>query len=223
MTSPETSNVLVRYEHACEGGRGYRPMRAVSDGPYVKYDDHRAEIERLQGELRTWKDNYQTLLDAKVPAPEPSADQYALTLLETLVNKFGRPDGWQPLPDLLGKLTQIDNVVAGLLARTSPPPFSSAACDVANERERQKAVEGWAPEHDDEHTGASLAQAAACYALGRRRLESIGGYRVDLWPWEDEAWKPKDARRNLVRAGALILAEIERIDRQGPTKGAGNG
>jgi hypothetical protein len=33
------------------------------------------------------------------------------------------------------------------------------------------------------------------------------------WPWEDKWWKPKDRRRDLVRAGALIVAEIERLDR----------
>ena len=37
---------------------------------------------------------------------------------------------------------------------------------------------------------------------------------VTLWPWAAEWWKPKDCRRNLVRAGALILAEIERLDRK---------
>lgn len=33
------------------------------------------------------------------------------------------------------------------------------------------------------------------------------------WPWDDVWWKPKDPRTNLVKAGALILAEIERMDR----------
>lgn len=34
-----------------------------------------------------------------------------------------------------------------------------------------------------------------------------------FWPWQRKWWKPKDPRRDLVRAGALIIAEIERIDR----------
>lgn len=65
-----------------------------------------------------------------------------------------------------------------------------------------------------------LAAAAACYALS---AAGLSGYCFpwlrgrlgcpDLWPWERAAWKPKDARRDLVRAGALILAEIERLDR----------
>ena len=36
------------------------------------------------------------------------------------------------------------------------------------------------------------------------------------WPWNEAAWKPKDARRDLVRTAALIVAEIERLDRCSP-------
>lgn len=89
-------------------------------------------------------------------------------------------------------------------------PPSDAARDVLAERERQKSVEGWTPEHDDEHNDEQLALAAACYALGS----------PTFWPWENRWWKPKDRRRNLVRAGALILAEIERIDRAAQAKSA---
>jgi hypothetical protein len=33
------------------------------------------------------------------------------------------------------------------------------------------------------------------------------------WPWLSKWWKPKDRRRDLVRAAALVIAEIERLDR----------
>jgi len=35
----------------------------------------------------------------------------------------------------------------------------------------------------------------------------------NLWPWGKEWWKPSDRRRDLVKAGALIAAEIDRLDR----------
>ena len=35
----------------------------------------------------------------------------------------------------------------------------------------------------------------------------------DDWPWSDKWWKPKDKIRDLVRAGALIAAEIDRLQR----------
>ena len=76
--------------------------------------------------------------------------------------------------------------------------------DIANERIRQMGQEGWTHHHDDAHANRELAKAAACYAVGN----SVG------WPWAKHWWKPKTYRENLVRAGALIAAEIERIDRK---------
>ena len=96
------------------------------------------------------------------------------------------------------------------------------ADEVVSERLRQIAVEGWAPEHDDGHHKGELAAAATCYAapfrvfLAEERVgrnyETYTLYR-DGWPWADSWWKPKDRRRDLIRAAALILAEIERLDR----------
>lgn len=107
--------------------------------------------------------------------------------------------------------------------------------DVIAERRRQIKQEGWTPEHDDEHDDGSLSQVAACYALPSEyrhmtpRLEACdAAFRGDtpiwktkkyvvpkLWPqsWHPNWWKPKDRRRDLVRAAALIVAEIERLDR----------
>lgn len=91
-----------------------------------------------------------------------------------------------------------------------------ALCDVVAERRRQIGVEGWTAEHDDKHARGEMARAAACYALSHqiRNYRSIGhtSYLMDLWPWGHEWWKPTpDNRiRELAKAGALILAEIER-------------
>ena len=94
-----------------------------------------------------------------------------------------------------------------------------AARDVLAERERQKAVEGWTPEHDDEHETGELATAARAYVAHATNYAGHidAGYRTQeppsYWPWARGWWKPKDRRRDLVKAGALILAEIERLDR----------
>lgn len=99
----------------------------------------------------------------------------------------------------------------------APPPIawcSDAVRDVAAERRRQIELEGWTPEHDDEHTHGELAQAAACYALNVQRIPIRCGDST-LWPkgWGASWFRPKDRRRDLVRAAALLLAEIERLDR----------
>lgn len=99
----------------------------------------------------------------------------------------------------------------------SEATVSDAARDVLAERQRQVTAEGWTPEHDDWHGGGDLAQAAGCYALHACGVYA-GMYPV-LWPWDVSWWKPTTPRRDLVKAGALILAEIERIDRAQSTNG----
>lgn len=91
----------------------------------------------------------------------------------------------------------------------------SAINDIAAERQRQIDVEGWTPDHDDQHASGQLAAAAGSYALAKHpRLLWVGGNEFPLtWPWHRRWWKPKDRRRDLIRAGALIVAEIERLDR----------
>ncbi|MFU3591265.1 hypothetical protein ACM7KK_29620 [Pseudomonas aeruginosa] len=85
--------------------------------------------------------------------------------------------------------------------------------DVQAERKRQVEVEGWTPEHDDEHNGGELADAAACYALSAAGWSTYAAR--ERWPWPLEWWKPSTARRDLVKACSLALAEIERLDRAG--------
>lgn len=89
---------------------------------------------------------------------------------------------------------------------------------IAQERERQIAEEGWTPEHDDEHSAGELALAGAIYAWPAPRPLLV----KKAWPWDRKWWKPEGelnmdkARRcelrvkELVKAGALIAAEIDR-------------
>jgi hypothetical protein len=104
---------------------------------------------------------------------------------------------------------------------------------IAAERERQVAREGWSAQHDAGHSAGELAMAAACYAApepifvhreaeqawlsgndggrGDRQLYAEGYY--DPWPW-DAGWDKRekhDRLRRLVIAGALIAAEIDRL------------
>lgn len=84
-----------------------------------------------------------------------------------------------------------------------------------DERARQVVVEGWTPEHDDEHTQGELAMAAASYAIHGNRGDGHPWRPPSMWPWASEWWKPTpdDRMRELVKAGALILAEIARLQR----------
>lgn len=87
---------------------------------------------------------------------------------------------------------------------------------IADERKRQIEVEGWTPEHDALHKNGELADAAACYA-GLTRRDHKFSFRVpNSWPFRIFDWKPtpNDRVRELVKAGALIAAEIDRIQNQ---------
>jgi hypothetical protein len=94
-------------------------------------------------------------------------------------------------------------------------PGWRALLDVVAERRRHVAGEGWTPEHDDAYDKGELARAAACYAV-RSVLpgQVVRNGLTMIWPWGLSWWKPAGIRRCLVKAGALILAEIERLDRK---------
>lgn len=103
-------------------------------------------------------------------------------------------------------------VEAAISGAADPRKLSTAACDVLSERLRQEEVEGWHPDGDDAHTACEMAVAAALYALYSDCYPQTGEPPKG-WPWDPSWWKPKNYRTDLVRAGALILAEIERLDR----------
>ena len=103
---------------------------------------------------------------------------------------------------------------------------------IAAERQRHVEKEGWTPEHDAEHSEGELAEAAACYAMTERARDlpvegetdletgATTGVSTQLWPWDATWWKPtpENRIRELVKAGALIAAEIDRLQRSSSQK-----
>lgn len=97
--------------------------------------------------------------------------------------------------------------IAVLEAAASVPPEGVAL--IATERRRQVEAEGWTAEHDAEHAEGDLYEAAIAYLLGIGEPEGMPP--PDPWPWGAEWYKPSaDPLRTLVKAGALIAAEIDR-------------
>lgn len=81
---------------------------------------------------------------------------------------------------------------------------------IADERQRQMAVEGYDTLHDAGHAD-ELALAGATYAL-TTDMRIVGhAYIPVTWPWDRQYWKPTpgDRIRELVKAGALIAAAID--------------
>jgi len=111
---------------------------------------------------------------------------------------------------------------------------------ISEERKRQIEKEGWTADHDDQHEDGELAMAAALYAspddsmMIVERCDCCGSVEKlkDPWPWWDyynydryndggcnvhhHAWDKRDKHdrmRRLQIAGALIVAEMERLQR----------
>lgn len=88
---------------------------------------------------------------------------------------------------------------------------------IAIERLRQMATEGYDSTHDDGHQKAELTSAAAAYCMAACNQivypdESLPSSEPPMWPFAQAYWKPhRDPVRNLVKAGALIAAEIDRV------------
>lgn len=93
--------------------------------------------------------------------------------------------------------------------------MKSGAELITEERARHVTKECYDAQHDDQHVHGEMAGAAACYTLWH--CSYIGKFcwrlAMAMWPWSEECWKPKDPVRDLVRAGSLIAAEIDRIQR----------
>lgn len=93
---------------------------------------------------------------------------------------------------------------------------------IAKERKRQIEEEGWSKEHDLEQGCMTLAVAGASYVLDSAAIHSdyhdtwtvkYQDYSDSIWPFDEEWFKatPDDPVRQLVKAGALIAAEIDRF------------
>ena len=86
---------------------------------------------------------------------------------------------------------------------------------IRRERQRQVEEEGYDARHDFRHTLKEFINAAIAYAIYEDDAYVSGDDGETccekLWPWDKEFWKPKDRKRNLVRAGALIAAAIDKI------------
>jgi hypothetical protein len=121
-------------------------------------------------------------------------------------------------------LVEEDRIHAGegrkysKVAAAAPAPETgprSGIERIAAERQRQIEKEGWTPQHDDDHDDNEMLMAAYTYI---QRAWAGPNVRMKIppssWPWGDAWWKPSnDPIRNLEKAGALIAAEIDRLDR----------
>lgn len=83
---------------------------------------------------------------------------------------------------------------------------------IADERFEQLNKHGRSEEHDEAHVRSELAYAAMVLAMPPGERHNMAEFVRDCWPFDDYEI-PVDRRKQLVVAGALIAAEIDRLDR----------
>lgn len=114
---------------------------------------------------------------------------------------------------------KIEKIRAKQAAKPKHGPLAggSALVEIGAERRRQVDGEIYDHAHDDAHDQGELAIAAAAFAAtataGAYNNASASMAAACLWPWSPCEKKPAAQRRNLIKAGACIVAEIERLDR----------
>ncbi|NIJ34315.1 hypothetical protein [Sphingomonas oligoaromativorans] len=95
----------------------------------------------------------------------------------------------------------------------------SALADLVRERIEQVDRHGFSTAHDDDHNPLDLGLAA--YAYATVGVDLVGGDRPDnahhrgegYWPFMGGFRPAEDARGNLVKAAAILLALIGHLDR----------
>lgn len=154
---------------------------------------------------------------AHIATFDPPQVTALLDEVERLSAEFGR------IKADLRTYMDIANEYAAENARLREALGNQAVIDIARERQRQISKEGWSPEEDHAYVDNQLSRAAAAYALTTGDHAYDVGYGKGNWPWSDLLWKLTNRRRDLEKAGALIVAEIERIDRAAKELEADNG
>lgn len=111
-----------------------------------------------------------------------------------------------PLRSLVARMKVLHGMAK--LQPVADAALSQAAQDVLAERQRQVDAEGMERRYDDKYQHNELRRAAAVYAC-----PSVIARDTAIWPWAQNWMKFTTPRRNAIKAAALLIAEIERIDR----------
>jgi len=102
---------------------------------------------------------------------------------------------------------------------------------IAEERQRQIDVEGYTAQHDSQHEVSEFLSAAKSYmdssylSMTSEQIDNSTHWHEtnepfywqhikDSFPWDKKYFKPTTPLRDLVKAGALIAAAIDRLQAQ---------
>ncbi|HFT3108117.1 TPA: DUF550 domain-containing protein [Salmonella enterica subsp. enterica serovar Paratyphi B] len=201
-TPPVPERERIRREHAEWSDKTFGDVGPI--GPLKHLSKEALEAAADPSDPLEWADMQFLLWDAQ--RRMGISDEFITrAMIEKLeINKSRQ---WPEPKDGEPRLHIKEQPVPAASSESVSQSLTDALRDVIAERQRQVSVKGWTPEHDDTYTCGELSGAAISY------IEPMEA--VFYWPaeWHDDSFKPSDERRNLVKATALLLAEIERLDR----------
>ncbi|EOA1626961.1 DUF550 domain-containing protein [Salmonella enterica] len=199
---PVSDRERIRREHAEWSDKTFGDVGPV--GPLKHLSKEAIEAAADPSDPLEWADMQFLLWDAQ--RRMGISDEFITrAMIEKLAINKARQ--WPEPKDGEPRLHIKEQPVPAASSESVSQSLTDALRDVIAERQRQVSVKGWTPEHDDTYTCGELSGAAISY------IEPMEA--VFYWPaeWHDDSFKPSDERRNLVKATALLLAEIERLDR----------
>lgn len=85
---------------------------------------------------------------------------------------------------------------------------------IVEERGRQIWEHGYTDEHDRQHKPVDFVRAAMAYLALHNELQNASEVARGYWPFDPQYFKPRSMERDLVRAGALIAAGIDRMNQK---------
>lgn len=157
-----------------------------------------AELERLQ-----------QCLIAAVQGNEAMHNE-TLALHARLAERESLLDHWLQLANVCDdSLTDLMKETRALLD-SERPCWERTARDVLAERRRQ-IFKGYTPDHDDHYSLGELTGYAAAHALIATGTAPGWVYQAGICSWQV---KVEDPRTMLITSAALIMAEVDRIDRE---------
>jgi hypothetical protein len=182
-----------------------------------------AEYESKQDDKIALLEQYNSVSESKRAALRAEVEAW-----EQVGNASAAADPMRPSPSPAAALVQVNAIrdanrdLRAKVERLTAGQSEGARRIVA-ERSRQIVEEGWTPEHDDQHQWGELAKEAASLAVygtdayvvdpdGDHGSLDVHDAAGDLWGLQKK--HGMDAPRALEIAGALIVAELDRVLRR---------
>ncbi|PPU15573.1 hypothetical protein XacyCFBP2565_07045 [Xanthomonas arboricola pv. corylina] len=250
FVSEDKANESLRLAHGFGGDLGQSAPAAAGVPGECVYAMNTGEQDEQGHELYVLTDkpiplsDYELLYRSAPAQPSPAAVPVDVLrdaerfrwLMENCLDKWEDRHSGEPVDcsfNFNPKGHDMGCAIDAAIRATHPQPaaaiLSTGVQAIAEERARQVQVEGMTPEGDAGYRYGQLAWAAVAY-LQLSAMELRDGGRAHIatasppacWPWDASWWKPRDVRRDLVRAGALIAAQLDAIDQQAKPE-VGNG